>query len=173
MLRALPLPCFFSIRAKYLLPAAFQRRNSAAASEKAHLRWTLADLGPSGLLHLARGLMPAFDQTGVGEKVLDAGEPLEVVDLVEQSQGQNLADSRDGAQEVEGPFMIISHLVEEKELQLTDDLVVGVEQGDVGGHCHLDAGLLEVLDDGAAVLGLVDPLFEGREVVLSVGVLDV
>jgi len=35
--RALPFPCFFSIRSKYLRPGTFQRRNRVAASEKVSL----------------------------------------------------------------------------------------------------------------------------------------
>src|SRR3990172_5668050 len=43
---AWPWPCFFSSRARSVLPSVVCRRNSTAASEKAHFRWTLPILAP-------------------------------------------------------------------------------------------------------------------------------
>lgn len=133
----------------------------------------IADLAPGGLLCLSRRLMSPLDQAGVRQKVLDAGKPLEIIDLVEQCQSQNLADSWEGAQDRELMPMVLADLVEQEELELADYFVVGADQGNVGRHGHLDAALVEVLDDGSPVAGLVDPLFEDGEVVLGVGVLDV
>jgi hypothetical protein len=137
------------------------------------LEMDISHLGAGELDDLAIGLMPTPDQAGVGQEALDTLKPAQVVDLVEQGHGQDLADSRNGAKQKVALSVVVADLVEQVELELSDDLIVGLQEGDVGGHRHLDAGLVEVLDDGAAILGLVDPLLEVREVVLGVGVLDV
>jgi hypothetical protein len=48
MLRALPLSCFFAMRARSFWPWGLVRTKSVAASEKAHLRWTLPNLATAG-----------------------------------------------------------------------------------------------------------------------------
>src|SRR5215218_3480789 len=129
---------------------------------------------PTGkFFRLAGRLMRSLHQASIGEKVLDPGEAAEVVNLVEQGQRENLSDARDGAQEEEVPVVVLADLVKQVELHVTDDLIVAVEQSDVGGDGHLDGVVVEVFDDGASILGLVGALLEDRQVVLRVGVLDV
>lgn len=59
------------------------------------------------------------------------------------------------------------------KLELVEGVIVGVEQCHVGSNRHLDAVVVEMLDQSLAVGLAVDPLLESREVILSVGVLDV
>src|SRR5438552_9231352 len=62
----------------------------------------VADLLAAAAQLLASRLVGATHQAGVAEEVADLGKPADVVNLVEQHQGQDLADAGDGAQPVEG-----------------------------------------------------------------------
>src|SRR5215218_7352189 len=167
------LAVLFLDPAEVLAPWRVPAQEQGGGFGEGPLEMDVAHLATCRLLDLVVGFMPSLDQPSVGQEVLDAGKALQVVDLVEQSQSQDLADSWNGAQQGELVSVVLSDLVKHEQLEIADNLVVGSHQGDVGGHGHLDAAVVEVLDDGSAVLGLVDPLLEGREVVLGVGVLDV
>jgi hypothetical protein len=137
------------------------------------LEMDIPHLGSGQLFCLAGRFMRPLDQASVGEKVLDPGEPAEVVNLVEQGQREDLTDAWDRAQKVEFPVPVLADLVNQIELHIADDLVIAFEQSNVGGDGHLDGFVVEVLDDGSSILGLVSALLQGRQVVLRVGVLDV
>src|SRR6516162_1991512 len=62
----------------------------------------VADLVAAAALLLAGRLVCAADQPSVGQKLSDFGEAADVVDLVEQDQGQHLADAGHGTQAVKG-----------------------------------------------------------------------
>ena len=53
----------------------------------------VADLAAGGADPLACGFFGTLDQAGIGGKVLNAGEAADVVDLVEDCHGQDLADT--------------------------------------------------------------------------------
>ncbi len=53
----------------------------------------VADLGSSGTEFLTRRGVFALHESRVGEKVLDSGETMDVVDLVEDGQCEDLADA--------------------------------------------------------------------------------
>ena len=83
--------CVFSSLARYSCPGALSRRNSTAASEKAHLRWALPILLPE-VPDVSRRFLSAFDQTAVRDKILHAREAVDVVDFIEQHEAEDLAD---------------------------------------------------------------------------------
>jgi hypothetical protein len=57
------------------------------------LEVSVADLSPAGAGALACGDLGAADEAGVGGEVLDGGEAGDVVDLVEDDEGEDLADA--------------------------------------------------------------------------------
>jgi hypothetical protein len=71
-----------------------------------------AHLPTCGLLDLPGRLMHAFDQTRVREKLLDAWKALDVVDLIEQGQGEGLPDPKCRAQQKEACVVVLADLVE-------------------------------------------------------------
>ena len=89
---AVPLPCLRSSLAKYSWPSLFWRKKSTAASEKAHLSWGVAKLLAREPVPFAGGLFGAFDQATVRDKVLHAREAGDVLDLIQDHQGQDLAE---------------------------------------------------------------------------------
>ena len=122
---------------------------------------------------LAGGLLRALDQAGVGGEVLDGGEALDVVDLVEDCQGEDLADAREGAEPVEGGGVVLTRVAGDVQLEVSDDPIVGVDEGEVGLDALADGGVGEGGGDAGAV-GSIDEVAGGLgEVALVVGVLDV
>jgi hypothetical protein len=130
-------------------------------------------LGAGGLLGLAGRLVSAFDQAGVGEEILNPREARDVIDLIQQRQREDVTNARDGSQQIEFGLVVLPDLVQQEQLEIPERLVVGTQEGDIGGDGHLDSLVVKVLDDRPAVFGLVDPLLEDRQIVSSVGVLDV
>src|SRR5262249_24433755 len=85
------------------LPAA-QKQTRRLAEGPAQL--AVADLLAAGTFDLAGRLVVATHQAGVGQQLPGAGEPADVVDLVKQDEGEDLADAGDGLQPVEGLHFI-------------------------------------------------------------------
>jgi len=170
---SLSLPVLLLQAGKVLLAGRVGPQKQGRRFGEGPLEMDVAHLPTCSLLDLPGRLMHAFDQTRVREKLLDAWKALDVVDLVEQGQSEDLTDSWYGAQQKEACVVVLADFMEQEQLELSDHLVVGGGEGDVDGDGHLQSFLVEVLDDVSPVLGLADALLQRREVVLSVGVLDV
>ncbi len=54
------------------------------------LQMSVADLIPAGTVALPGGCLLAFYQPGIGDEVLDPGEPLYVLYLIEDGEGADL-----------------------------------------------------------------------------------
>lgn len=171
--QAFALPVFLLDASKVLGSRGIPSEKQSRSFREGPLEVGVAHLASRGFRRLAGGLMPSLDQARIGQKVLHAFKALQVIDLVKQSQSQNLSNPGDGPQERELVPVILPDFMEQVELEISDDLVVSRQQSHVGRHGHLHAALVEVFDDGSSVLSLVDPFLEGREVVLGVGVLNV
>src|SRR5207248_4059466 len=112
------------------------------------------------------------NQAGVGQKLADLGKTADVVDLVQQDEGQDLADAGHRTQTMEGLRIVYLGGACQVQLDGADLLVVGVDQGQVEFDVLADAGILEACRQiqFGAVGGVSQLLGEGREVVLTVGV---
>jgi len=69
---------------------------------KGPLQMSVADLGPSSTELLACRTVLALHQSRVGEKVLHSRKAVDVLDLVRDSECQDLPDTGDGAESVIG-----------------------------------------------------------------------
>src|SRR5262245_56554492 len=132
----------------------------------------IADLVAAGALLLAGRVVGATDQPGVGEELADLGEAADVVDLVEEDEGQDLADAGHGAQAVEGLGIIDLGRAGQIQFETADLLIVGIDQGQIDFDVLANTEVGEALRDVQllAVLGVGELLGEGRQVVLAVGV---
>src|SRR5262249_52855644 len=135
----------------------------------------VADLVAAGALLLAGRLVAAADQPSVGEKRADLGEAANVMNLVQQDQGQNLADAGYGTQAVKGLWVVHFGGPRKVQLQVGDLRIVGVDQSEIDSDVFLDAGIGEAFDNVqlGPVGGVGELLGEGRLVVLAVGVAEV
>jgi hypothetical protein len=97
---------------------------------------------------------------------------MDVMDFIQQHEGQNLANPRDRAQAVENLGIVRLGGVDKRELKLRKEAVVGVEQRQVDLDALLDGGIGEAFRDPLPV-GLVGELLaDFGQLVLTVGILD-
>ena len=88
----MPDPCFYSSLVRYFWPAGLPRRNSTAASEKAHLRWALPIFVPEVPYRFPADSF-VHDKAAIREEILDPREAGDIK-FVEQHQAQDLANPR-------------------------------------------------------------------------------
>src|SRR5262249_28588394 len=130
----------------------------------------VADLLTAAAQHLARRLVPTADQPAVGQELAFGRKAADVVDLVEQDQGQDLADPGDAAQAGEGRQCVRFGGRCQVQFQGADVPLEHVDEGQVHGGALLDAGVGKAAGDVhlLAVAGVGEALGEGRQVVLAV-----
>ena len=87
------------------------------------------DLRSSRSEPLAGGAVLALHEARVGQEVLDSGEAMDVVDLVEDRQRQDLPDAGDRAEPVVRLGIVLLGATLEMKLQLAEGRVVGLDQG--------------------------------------------
>jgi len=115
----------------------------------------------------------ALHQPCVGDEIADSWEAVDVVDFVEDHKGEDFPDAGDGAKQVDGYRIMFGNVRIDLSFDGEDLLVKGVHECAV----HLDGGtdhrVGETVFDTGAIGATVNALFERRQVVLSIGVLDV
>jgi hypothetical protein len=131
----------------------------------------VADLRPRVPIVLAIGLFRAFHQPTVRHEVLHPREAVDVMDLVEEHQRQDLADPRHRAQPIEGVYIVHLGGFAQVQLELTEESIVLVDQGQVRLDALTDLGVAKPLGQPPAV-AVVRDLAEGGQEVLTGGVLD-
>ena len=116
--------------------------------------------------------MSALHQPCVGDEIADSWEAVDVVDFVEDHQGEDFPDAGDGAKQVNGNGIMVGDLCIDLSFDGEDLCVKGVHECAV----HLDGGtdhrVGESVFDTGAIGATVYALFERGQVVLSIGVLD-
>ena len=137
------------------------------------LEVSIADFVSGGSFDLAGRGPGAPDEPGVGRKLSDRGKPLNVVDLVEDGQGEHLPDARDGSQKMEELLVMSLGLSDYVELEGSDGLGVELDEGEVGVDGPGDAGVIETIGGIDAVLPVHEGTGEGWQVALSVEHLNV
>lgn len=133
----------------------------------------VADLRPRGPLTLPRRCFRALDQAARGDELLDSWETVAVMNLVEQYQTQELANTWYRAQPIEGVGLVLVGGVDNVELQVAEQVVVVIDQREVDCDALLH-GRIGKAFGYALPVGLVGELFADLgQVVLAVGLLAV
>src|SRR5688572_21047746 len=81
---------------------------------KGPLEMNVANLFAGEAIVLPSRLATALDETTVGDKLLHTGETRDVMDLVENSQGQDLTDAGDRAEQIEGVVILLFGLARDE-----------------------------------------------------------
>ena len=112
----------------------------------------------------AGGRLGALHQLGRGGEVLDGGEAIDVVDLVEDHQSQDLADARHRAQAGEGVDVMDLGGLGDVELDLIEEPIVVIDQRQVHRHGLPHAGVGKPVGHPRAVrlVGGMQPTAFGR-----------
>ena len=117
--------------------------------------------------------MSTLHQPCVGDEVTDLWEAVDVVDFVEDHQGEDFPDAGNSAKQVNGYGIMFGNLCIDLSFDSEDLLVKGVHECAV----HLDSGTNHGVGESVFYTGAIGAavyaLFEGGQVVLSIGVLDV
>jgi len=115
----------------------------------------------------------ALHQPCVGDEVTDSWEAVDVVNFVEDHQGEDFPDPGNSAKQVNGYGIMIGNVCSDLSFDSEDLCVKAVHECAV----HLDSGtdhrVGESVFYSGAIGAAVYALFERGQVVLSIGVLDV
>ena len=137
------------------------------------LEVNVPDLRPAGAGLLAVGLVGALDEAAVGGELLDAGEAGDVVDFVENGQGENLSDPADREEAEVGVGVVDLGGPDEGEFEIGDEPVVDGDELEIGLDGLADGRVGEGLGKTRAIRGVVDLHVELGEVVRGAEVLNV
>jgi hypothetical protein len=133
----------------------------------------VTDLFTRGTVTLAGGFFSALDEPGIGDEVLNAWESPDVVDLIENDEGEDLADAMYCAKEMEGIGVVPICGTQEIGLEPPYLFVQEIDELEVQLDALADTGVGELLDHPVAVDLVGDLTAELREIALAVGILDV
>ena len=133
----------------------------------------IADLVVWARLTLACRFMSAFHQPGIRDEVAHCGETANVVDLVEDHQGQGFPHAGNASQQMKGYRIVFGNLGVDLSFDGEDLLVDGIHQCPMHLHTGADHRVVEAPAYAGTIGSAVNPFLEVREVVLGVGVLDV
>jgi hypothetical protein len=137
------------------------------------LEVVVSDLGVLGAELFSCRLSGAFDEAAVGDKILDPGEAPDVVDFVEEDEAKDLPHPWDTPEQVPAVDIVSLGAFFDVALELTEEVVVEVEQLKIDLDAFANRGIREAVGDSIAVCLEGDLLLELGQVVLTVGVLDV
>jgi hypothetical protein len=105
----------------------------------------VADLLTPSSIAFTSGLFRTFDETAIGDEFLHAGEAADIMDFVEQHEGQDLADPWDRAQALEGLHIVLFGGLHDRPLKVREQAVVVVDQREVHLDALLDGGIRKAL----------------------------
>ena len=117
--------------------------------------------------------MSALHQACVGDEITDLWEAVDVVDFVEDHQGEDFSDAGDGAKQVNGYRIMLWNECVDLSFDREDLRVKGVHECGIHPDGGTDHRIGETVFDTGAIRAAVDALFKRGQVVLSIGVLDV
>jgi hypothetical protein len=94
------------------------------------------------------------------------------MDVIEQHEAENLADTGRGLQQIQGISVMVFGGLDDGMLQIGKQLVVVGDQRQVDLNAFLHGAIGKALGDPITIRFVGDLLAELRQVVLAVGVLD-
>jgi hypothetical protein len=107
----------------------------------------VADLPGTEPLRLAGTLVGTPHQSRIRQEVAHRGKTVDGVDLIEQDQGEDLADARNREESVIGVAIIDLGVTMQVEFDGANLFVVPVDKGQVGLDAELHRGIRELLGD--------------------------
>jgi hypothetical protein len=136
------------------------------------LEMSVTDLFTTGAVFFAVGFFDTLNETAVGDEILDRGEAVDGIGLIEEDQAEDSADSRNGLKQGIGSEVVIFGTDNDIPFEVSQEEVIGSNDLQINSHAFLDGKIVEAIDDAFSVLGFRDASQGLREVVLASGVLD-
>lgn len=131
------------------------------------LQMGIADLGAAVPLLLAGRLVGTLHQPAVGREVLHRLEAVDVVDLVEQHHGQDLADTVNRAEEHQRPPVLAAGGFLQLPFQGANDIVIGIDHRQVDLHDLFHLRIGKVIGNRTARSFVGHSNFDFRQIVLD------
>jgi hypothetical protein len=118
-------------------------------------------------------LLGAFDQPAVGDEILHPRKAGDVVDFIEEDQGENLANPRHRLQAGKRLDIVGFGRARDIEFDLAQELIVVLDEGDIHFDGLAHAGIREVVGYAFSVGVVRQLLADLRQIVLTVRILNV
>ena len=126
----------------------------------------VADFGAGGARAFSSGFPGPLDEATVGGKILHPREALNIMDFVEQHEAEDLADTRDRLQQIQGVGVMVLGRFDEAEFDIAQQIIIGVDEGEIDFNTFLYRRISKTLGDPVTV-GFVGDLFaNGGQVIL-------
>ena len=109
---------FFLESSEVLLTCRMVPQKQDGSFGKGPFQVCVTDRGPRGSVPFACGFLRTFDQTAIGDKILDPREALDIMNFREQDQAEDLANPGDGLQAVEGLGIVLFGCFHDRQLQV-------------------------------------------------------
>jgi hypothetical protein len=132
----------------------------------------LADLLAGGAVAFAGGVFGALDEAARGDTCLPPWETAAVMALIPQPEREDFAAAWDRAQPVEGLCIMFLCRPHEIPLEVSQPAVVSIKQGEVQVDARLDSRIGKSCRHPLPVRFVGERCADLREVVLTVGLLD-
>jgi hypothetical protein len=133
----------------------------------------VTDLFARGSIAFPGGFFGALAEPGIGGEVLDPGETVDVVDLVEDDEREDGPDAVDGPQEIEGVGIVVPGISEDVAFEIAREAIEMVDELEIDLDASSNVGVNELTGDTLS-MDLVGDLFtELGKVALAIGILDV
>jgi hypothetical protein len=133
----------------------------------------VADFGPRRSGAFARRFPGTLDETTGGGKILHPREARDIVHVVEEHEAEDLPDARDRLQQIEGIGVMVLGRFDDGEFDIAQQRIVGGDERKVHFDALVHRRIGKALSDPVAVRFLGDFFPNGRQMILTVGILHV
>ena len=103
---------------------------------------------------------------------MDPWEAGDVMHLIQEHETEDLANARDRLEQVQGVGIMLFGRGDNGQLQVPQQLILIVDQGEVHLDVFLDGGIGKPLGDPSAIRLVSDLFADLGQVVLAIGLLD-
>src|SRR4030042_487838 len=121
----------------------------------------------------ARRLVSALHQPCVGDEVADSWKAVDVMDFVEDHQGEDFPDAGNSAKQVNGYRIMFGNLCIDLSFDSEDLRVKGVQESGIHPDGATDHRVGESVFDTGAIRAAIYALFERGQAILGIGVLEI
>ena len=126
-----PCPCRVCSRGEpeTVWPAGWLRRNTTAASEKAHVQRGVADRGAGSAIPLPGGCLGACAQAARGDEIVHAGEARHVMDCIPEDTTEHRANTRHSLEHRQGMRVMLLRRRDHGQRQSPEESIIVPKEG--------------------------------------------
>jgi hypothetical protein len=153
---------FFLQAGQIVLPLRISAQEQRGRFAKGPWEMGMADFRARGASTCAPGFLAALDQTAIGGEVLHAGKALDAVDVVEQHEAKNLADTGDGVEQIQGMGIVRLGRLDHREFSIAEQFIIIGDERQIDRDVLVERSLVKAFGHTVAG-GLVGDLLPDLE----------